>query len=62
MTESEKADDWVRYFKAIQYSRMGTLQAVLRNDGERVLDLVLKRLGLVSASDVVKATSDTYPH
>ena len=59
MTESEKANDWARYFKVVP--KLSTLKAVERNDGRSVLDRVLKLLGLASASDVIeKCTGDDW--
>ncbi len=54
MTESERVEDWVRHY-SVCLLKMNALQAVLANDGERVLQEVLKRLKLQSALDVVKA-------
>lgn len=53
MTESDKANDWVRYFKIVP--KLSTLRAVQRNEGRSVLEKVLKALGLGSASDVIDA-------
>jgi len=53
VTDSEKVSEWVRFFQTTP--KLSTLLAVERNDGRKVLELTLQRLGLVSASDVVKA-------
>jgi hypothetical protein len=53
VTDNEKAFEWTRYFQICP--RLTTLAAVQRNDGEKVLQLTLQKLGLVSALDVVKA-------
>ena len=59
MNESEKVEEWVRWYKA-SLLKMNALTAVLNNDGEQMLQKVLTRLGLVSASDVVKAARDDH--
>lgn len=59
MNESERLEEWVRCYRA-SLLKLNALQAVLENDGEQMLEKVLKRLGLASASDVVKATKDDY--
>lgn len=57
MTESEKASDWIRYFKAVP--KLSTLRAVKRNDGPEVLNKVIRGLGLASPLDVIeKCTGD----
>lgn len=52
MTESDKANDWVRYFKIVP--KLSTLRAVEKNDGRNVLEKVLKQLGLASPLDVIR--------
>lgn len=59
MTESEKVAEWTRWYRASSL-KMNALTAVLNNDGEQMLEKVLKGLGLVSASDVVKASRDDH--
>lgn len=54
MTDTEKIGEWTRYY-GICRLKMNALAAVLENDGEIVLQGVLQKIGLVSASDVVKA-------
>jgi hypothetical protein len=54
VTDNEKASEWVRYFQNTS-PKISTLIAVERNDGRKVLELTLQKLGLASASDVVKA-------
>ena len=54
MGEHERVADWVRYFEVSQ-NKANALLAVLENDGEKCLGTVLKKLGLASALDVVKA-------
>lgn len=57
MTTSEKVSEWIRHYEGC-FRKMNALAAVLENDGEKMLQEVLKRLGLASASDVVKACKD----
>lgn len=54
--ESEIAQDWIRYFKVVP--RMSTLRAVERNDGRKVLERVMRDLGLGSPLEVVEACKD----
>ena len=53
MTESDKAQDWIRYFKTVP--KMSTLIAVKKNDGPEVLRRVLTGLGLTSLSGLIEA-------
>ena len=55
LTETEKKMDWVRYYRASpgRYE-MRALIAVFENDGEKMLEEVLKELGLLSGVDLVK--------
>lgn len=53
MTESEKAHDWIRYFRTVP--KMSSLRAVKRNDGPKVLERVIKELGLASPLDLIEA-------
>ena len=53
MTEQDKAQDWIRYFKVVP--RMSTLRAVEKNDGRKTLENVLKGLGLGSHLEVIEA-------
>lgn len=59
MGDLEKVEEWARWYKA-SLLKMNALTAVLVNDGEQMLEKVLKRLGLASASDVVKASRDDH--
>ena len=51
MTDTEMAQDWLRYFERVP--KMSTLIAVEKNDGRKILELVLQRLGSVSALDLI---------
>ena len=57
MTDTEKIGEWIRHYE-ICHRKMNALAACLENDGERITNGVLKRLGLGSALDVVKACKD----
>jgi hypothetical protein len=57
LNESEKIEEWIRHYKSC-HLKMNALQAILKNDGEQMLQKVLKKLGLASASDVIKAESN----
>jgi hypothetical protein len=59
MGDLEKVEEWARWYKA-SLLKMNALTAVLNNDGEQMLEKVLKKLGLVSASDAVKAAKDDH--
>ncbi len=54
MTESEQLQMWCDYYKATNL-KMNALLAILENAGEAMLQKVLKRLGLGSPLDVIKA-------
>ena len=59
MNDTEKAQDWIRYFKVVP--KLSTLRAVERNDGRETLQRVLKGLGLASPLDVIeKCTGDDW--
>lgn len=57
MTEAERIEEWVRHYKTCLL-KMNALRAVLENDGEQMLQKVLKKLGLASALDLVKAETE----
>ena len=57
MTPTEQISEWERYYHSC-HRRMNALAACLENDGSKVLEGLLKKLGLASASDVVKACKD----
>lgn len=57
MTDAEKITEWARHYE-ICHRKMNALAACLENDGERVANGLLKKLGLGSALDVVKACKD----
>ena len=59
MKSTEQISEWVRHYEAATM-KFNALRAVLENDGERMLVPVLKRLGLASALDVIKACDDCY--
>ena len=59
MNETERVEEWTDHFKSCRL-KMNALSAVLQNDGERMLQQVMKRLGLGSALDVVKACKDDW--
>lgn len=52
MTTTELISEWTRYCKGDM--RLNVLQSIERNDGPKVLQGVLKGLGLESALDVVQ--------
>lgn len=55
MNDTQKVSDWVRYYKtAPEGYKPFALQAVLRNDGVKVLAMVLRSLGLESSVDMVR--------
>lgn len=53
MNDTEKIGEWVRYYHSAGL-KMNALQAVKKND-PKLLPEVLRKLGLESALDVVKA-------
>jgi hypothetical protein len=56
MTPAERRQEWIRY---LQWSQpMNGLLAILENDGEKMLNDVLRELGLASALDLVKWAKD----
>ena len=57
MADQEKIADWVRYYNS-SLLKMNALQAVLKNDGEKMLERVMQKLGLESPLDVVRACKD----
>lgn len=52
MNDTEKLKDWLRYFEICP--NLGTLKAIERNDGTKMLERALRELGLVSSLDVVR--------
>jgi hypothetical protein len=58
LNDKEKCDEWVRYY-GICMLKMNALIAVLNNDGEAMLQMVLQKLKLKTAADVVKACKET---
>jgi len=52
---ASQIDLWVRFYQTAQPDyKAHALTAVLRNDGPKMLSLVLKKLGLESSVDMVK--------
>ena len=56
MTETEKTEEWLRFYKA-SLLKFGALRSVLKND-PKLLPEILKRLGLRTAEDVVRNCDD----
>jgi hypothetical protein len=56
MTDSERADEWVRYVKA-QVSQYSKLRALAHLDKEMRI-AVIKKLGMRTAEDVFERTTD----
>ena len=56
MTESEKLNEWHRYYQA-SILKFNALRAVHQND-PALLEPLLKKLGFKTAADVVKACDD----
>ena len=55
MTRSERIKEWAMYYRASpQKYNMNALLAVLKTDGEQMLQAVLKEIGLESALELVK--------
>lgn len=59
MTDSEKLGEWVRWYQS-STMKMNALQAVLKNDGQKMLERVMDRVGLASRLDVVNACRGDY--
>ena len=59
MSDSAKVDEWARYYKA-SLLKFNSLRAVHEND-PNLLEPLLKKLGLRTAADVVKACDDGPP-
>lgn len=59
MNDTEKIGEWTRYYQ-VCFRKMNALVACLETDGERTLTQVLQKLGLGSASDVVKACKEDH--
>jgi hypothetical protein len=55
VNEKDRAREWASFYKksALKYN-MNALIAVYRNDGEKMLKMVLKELGLEASVDLVK--------
>ena len=55
MNDKERVGEWVRFYKQspLKYE-MNALIAVYKNDGEGMLQSVLKELGLLQSVDLVK--------
>lgn len=48
-------DEWLRFIRASQTSyKVNALQAVLKNDGEAMLERCLKELGWLRSIDLLK--------
>jgi hypothetical protein len=58
LNDSERCEEWVRYYN-VCLLKMNALRAVLLNDGEAMLQMVLQKLKLKTAADVVKACKET---
>lgn len=56
MSESNKLADWERYYK-VSVLKFNALRAVHEND-PNLLEPLLKKLGLRTAADVIKACDD----
>jgi len=55
MTENQHVKDWVTFFKASPPGyKASALRAAYKNDGEKMLSLVLKELKIYTAVDLVK--------
>lgn len=55
VSERERIMDWVKYYRISPAGyNFSALIAVYRNDGEKILQAVLKELGLTVSSDLVK--------
>jgi hypothetical protein len=59
LNDTERISDWIRYYNGASL-KFNALRAVYEKDGEKMLAVVLKKLGLASALDVVKACDDCY--
>lgn len=55
MTETERVKEWVAWYRASsQKYSMNALLAVLETDGEKMLGMVLRELGLVMSLELIK--------
>lgn len=55
MSEANHISDWVRFYSSAPTGyKPSALEAVLKNDGEKVLHAVLKKLGLLDSVALVK--------
>lgn len=59
MSPTERIGDWVHNYQASRL-KMNCLLAIYENEGERVLVEVMKRIGLASPLDVVKACKNDW--
>lgn len=57
MTDTEKVNEWVRHYEAA-HLKVWALVSCLKADGEKVCALLLKKLKLNSALDVLKVLRD----
>ncbi len=57
MNEAQKIEEWARFYNASPL-KFVALKAILVNDGAQMLEAVLKKLKLKTASDVVKECDD----
>ena len=54
MTETERLREWVNWYKVSSPGyQTNALLAILRNDGEKMLQKALSELGLASALDLI---------
>lgn len=58
MNDSERKEEWVRYLKICALRSNGLL-SILKNDGEKMLQDVLKALKLNTAMDLIKWLKET---
>ena len=53
--QRERITEWKRWYEASSPGyQMNALLAILKNDGEQMLSVVLRELGLATATDLVK--------
>jgi hypothetical protein len=53
-TEKQRVDEWTRWYRVSSPGyQTNALLAVLENDGPKMLQTVLRELGLVSALDLI---------
>jgi hypothetical protein len=52
---TDRLNDWVRFYQiSVEGYQLNALLAVLNNDGPQMLQLVLKKLGLVSSLALIQ--------